>query len=228
MTKLHPVLQRKRAARKRARTMTTSLTMYKPKFQSGIAAQQKVKLVYSAEAVRHDITGINVFLSNKYTINSLFDPRTAIGGHQPRYFDQWAAMYQRYRVTKCDVEVDIYNITPTGIGMVYIIPLPFLQSDTVDSQEALEYKHNTSRIVTDTKPVHLKRTFTVAQVEGVKQSVVDNDLEFSAGVGATPTRFPTFQVATSALKSGDSSSMVMRTRITYYATMYQPRDVGAS
>lgn len=39
--------------------------------------------------------------SDNFTINSIYDPYTAIGGHQPYGRDEMAELYNRYVVTKC-------------------------------------------------------------------------------------------------------------------------------
>jgi len=36
-----------------------------------------------------------------YRLNSIFDPQYSVGGHQPAFHDQWALLYQRYRVVGC-------------------------------------------------------------------------------------------------------------------------------
>lgn len=40
-------------------------------------------------------------VSHSFMINSLFDPDASGGGHQPAYHDQWAVLYNHYRVLSC-------------------------------------------------------------------------------------------------------------------------------
>lgn len=54
-------------------------------------------------------------LSNSYqyvfNVNSLFDPNRTGGGHQVFSFDQLSALYNRYRVIKCNYVLNAYNPT---------------------------------------------------------------------------------------------------------------------
>lgn len=218
----------KRKFSKKGKRVGKSLTTYRPKYQSGIPAQQFVKLVYEEDALEHLLTLGAPWLFNSYQINSLFKPRQSAGGHQPRFFDQWTAMYERYRVTSCTVEVTAYNKTPSGVATVFMIPLAFNQPVFTGSQQAFEHKKASSRTLTDQKPVKMIRHFTIHQVEGVLRSVTKIDQDYSTGVGATPPAAPTVQVAVSALFPGQTNNIVLRTKLTYYATMYQPKTVGAS
>lgn len=218
----------KRRHRKGAKKATRSLTAYRPKYQSGVPAQQMVKLVYTEDALIKNITGAAPWLYDGYRLNSLFDPRQAAGGHQPRFFDQWTAMYERYRITGAKVEVEAYNQTNGGIATLFLIPLHYNAAVFTSSQQAFENKKVSSAMLTDQKPVKLTRYFNIAQVEGVKRTVVANDQDYAAGMGGDPPRFPTVQVAVSSLRTGDVNDIVLRTRITYYGKVFQPKTVGAS
>lgn len=218
----------KKKSYKRTKYAKKSLTTYRPKYQSGIPAQQLVKLVYEEDAVQKSITGGAPWLYDGYVLNSLFKPRQSAGGHQPRYFDQWTAMYERYRVTSCTVEVTAYNTTPGGIANVFMIPLAFNSNVFTSSQQAFENKKVSHRVLIDQKPVKFKRHFTINQVEGVKKGVTALNQEYSTGVGGTPVKFPTVQIAVASLLTGQSNTVIVRTRLTFYATMYQPKAVAAS
>lgn len=214
--------------RKTTKYAKKSMTTYRPKYQSGIPAQQFVKLVYEEDAIEKTLNLINPWLYDGYVLNSLFKPRQSAGGHQPRYFDQWTAMYERYRVTSCTVEVTAYNKTAGGIATIFMIPLAFNSNVFTSSQQAFENKKVSHRPLTDQKPVKFKRHFSINQVEGVTKAVTRVNQEYSTGVGGTPAKFPTVQIAVSSLFPGQDNVIVLRTRLTFYATMYQPKAVGAS
>lgn len=71
--------------------------------------------------------------------NSLFDPDFAVGGHQPRGFDQWAALYDRYCVYGCSIKVTFTTPAP-GI-CCYIRPFVdgAIVVSTVDAAMELPY-----------------------------------------------------------------------------------------
>lgn len=43
----------------------------------------------------------------QYALNNLYDPEVAVGGHQPRGFDQWSAIFQKYLVYGCKITVTL-------------------------------------------------------------------------------------------------------------------------
>lgn len=42
-------------------------------------------------------------------LNSLYDPEYAVGGEQPLYYDQFTAMYDKYRVLGCKYSITVWN-----------------------------------------------------------------------------------------------------------------------
>lgn len=54
-------------------------------------------------------------------MNSLFDPEVAAGGHQPRGFDQIAALYERYYVLRAYVEIMCLNDSTAAIMLFAVI-----------------------------------------------------------------------------------------------------------
>jgi hypothetical protein len=63
--------------------------------------------------------------SAQYTFraNSLFDPDFTSAGHQPYYFDQYIAIYEKYRVFKTHCTLRCTNISQTTPSEVVLIPV---------------------------------------------------------------------------------------------------------
>lgn len=52
----------------------------------------------------------------RMTLNNLFDPDLTGAGHQPHGFDTLTSIYNRYRVIKCNWNINFYNATvPTRV-----------------------------------------------------------------------------------------------------------------
>lgn len=99
---------RKRAYRRKAykaRPMSTTINRV-----VGIPDQMFCKLRYSDT---YTLGTLSSFQSVLIRANSLFDPDYAVGGHQPMGFDQYAALYGKYRVYGVAYRITCIADTPT-------------------------------------------------------------------------------------------------------------------
>lgn len=69
-----------------------------------------VKMKY-AEDVYTNASGLYTF-----NLNSVFDPNRTGGGHQPYGYDQFATLYNRYRVVSCSWRVT----APSSVGTIQL------------------------------------------------------------------------------------------------------------
>jgi len=60
--------------------------------------------------------------SYTFRANSLFDPDFTSAGHQPYYFDQYIASYEKYRVFKTHIKLRVTNASQTDVSEVVLIP----------------------------------------------------------------------------------------------------------
>ncbi len=129
---------RRKAGRKRRNYAGTNL------FKGGtLPNKTRTKLVYaqfvSVSAVQQ-ITG-------KYTFraNSIFDPDLTGAGHQPKFRDQLALYYSKYRVLGCSIKVsDIVIGTAASTPAMRIGVVPSLRSDITPN-----YMGNMGRLIED-------------------------------------------------------------------------------
>jgi len=86
--------------------------------QSPLSSRLRTTLTYASKQVNITLPSIDY----QFRLNSLFDPDFTGTGHQPKGFDQLAALYQRYRVyrVRWKVEVDIVSsgFYPLFLGVV--------------------------------------------------------------------------------------------------------------
>lgn len=84
--------------------------------------------------------------STVFRANSCFDPDFTGGGHQPRGFDQYTAMYGHARVLKSKIKFDF--VANSGNTRPLLVQSTIsTQNSTVDTVEALESSRNQCRIV---------------------------------------------------------------------------------
>jgi hypothetical protein len=65
-----------------------------------------------------------------FRANSLFDPDYTSAGHQPLYFDQFTASYQRYRVYSCKIKLHSVNNSQTAPCEAVVIPASLVPTIT--------------------------------------------------------------------------------------------------
>lgn len=64
--------------------------------------------------------GVITYSDTVFGLNNAFDPEFTGTGHQPRDFDQWSAIYGRYRVLKTLVEVDVRQRASHGLTVTLV------------------------------------------------------------------------------------------------------------
>lgn len=78
---------------------------------AGFPNTKMVKLRYVDELRVSTTLGSSLSKSLPYVANGLFDPYHPIGGHQPKGFDQWMAVYSHYNVVGSKITVKLASST---------------------------------------------------------------------------------------------------------------------
>lgn len=78
----------------------------------------KMPYYYDGVLIDQSVTSAT-YVEASIRLNSLFDPEYPIGGHQPRGYDQWSTMYNKYLVTGMSYSLGFYPsseaaLTSTG------------------------------------------------------------------------------------------------------------------
>lgn len=102
----------------------------------GFPDRLTTNLVYS-EDITLTPTAVQPTQGASYRLTSCFDPQNALGGGQPTYFDQLAAVYDRYKVegSKITCLFSIPTTTVAGVGP-YICGITCSDVTTIPTADA--------------------------------------------------------------------------------------------
>lgn len=151
-----------------------------------------------------------------YSCNGMFDPRTAVGGHQPMYFDNLGAIYDHFTVVKSKCK---FTVTPNAQNTVPIRVASFVDDDTsvaVTLDAACEMAGGSMQIIpaaTSTNPVIFYKDWSARSTFGGDPLANDNLQGTSA---ANPTEQSYF-VLQSDVPSLASITLSVTVEIVYYA-----------
>lgn len=165
--------------------------------------QQAIRIVHPwshGSTMSEAGAGLGVVYS--FIVNNLYDPNFTGGGTQPIGFDQYAALYSRYRVLKAKIRITFVQRTtiPCRVGY-YLSPQSTTPADNnawLVQNKSARYKmlgvytggDNVADFVADVD---------IAQVLGLTRQEVLIDQDFSAGTGAGPARNAYLHIFTSSV-----------------------------
>ena len=158
---------------------------------------------------------------------SLYDPRASLGGHQPLFFDQYAAMYKSYIVYGIRYKMSFISLFDYG-ATVYVV---YRTDTTLDTNEEtiMEKSNRTvTRGLQSTGPLYTTGYVSVASVFGVDRKVISTDDKFKASVGANPTNMVTLTPFVRQYHPSLAKDSVVHIELTYYCEFLDRQDVSAS
>lgn len=144
-----------------------------------------------------------------YRFNGAFDPRYAVGGNQPRYFDQLCAatLYQSFTVYRTDYRVSFRNRSASDVMVGMSISPSEGTRWQPGSQAAMYYdaENNlkTVRLLNgvgdggDKNRTVFKGSYHLAKILGITKSKLYAELQYSGDFGADPAVTPMLAVVMS-------------------------------
>ncbi len=177
-----------------------------------------------------------------FLLNSLFAPFSSGPapynvGHQPYGRDQFAVFYYRYNVQAVTIEIfpqpKNYSTAGTMTTHNYLL-LSIVQSsgnsNTLSGQvfDTFAEKPGVNIIpVTANLATSWKKTYRIAQIEGVPEGKVRDDDVYSAVMTASPATSPTLRIN---VLDGEAAANTyyVNVRITFHTEMFERQDLGPS
>lgn len=173
-----------------------------------------------------------------FRLNSLFDPNFTGTGHQPLYFDQVSAIYDKYQVYRVKVHIEVAGVGSGSVQpflAVNVRPSANLTSYTLASKWYDEVKEKPENSTLICKPSTIESTdnclefdLDLAQVEGISRAAFMDDVSFAANANTNPTLTEYLTVALGSINRAPGCSAYVTVCLTQYAKWSSPHVVGAS
>lgn len=160
-----------------------------------------------------------------YSCNGMFDPRFAVGGHQPLYFDQAATIYNHYVVTAATCIVDFYVETPGQVTCGIVIDDDGTATYNTLSSLCEHPGAKYATITGNSSGTQVVANWSLAQHFG--KSAQDSTA-FRGSAAANPTEQQFFQVFYRGTEAVDAKVAHIIVTIYYTATWKEINDIAGS
>lgn len=202
--------------------------MYNPRTAvSGFPNQLTVTLPYTTNARINPGAG-QTGSDYIYAINSAFDPDVTAGGHQPRGFDEWSAIYAQYRVSKVSAYMTIRQRAAHGIGVSVICNnVSTALGATADILEYnnVQYLGSTSSNV---RPLQKKITVYPHKVLGQKWSQYIGSDTTKALISASPSEIGYMHIVAQQIDQVTDCDYEFEIILYYKVTFFDRTNLPAS
>ncbi len=149
--------------------------------------------------------------------NSVFDPDKTGVGHQPLGFDQYVGFYNRYRVHKSAITIELISSTLS----CHIVATPTTTSSSPpDLATALESPYTMSMPISSSVFRNIKtRAISTRKIWGM-ESITQDDL-YQALYTSDPVRLWLWKLQAETLDGASAGSLRVNIRVTYYVEFFE-------
>ena len=193
---------------------------------------QLTKLVFS-EQISID-PGTGLVGTATYNAGGCFDPRTAIGGGQPRGFDQWMSFYEHYivlgsRITCTYQTTGLQPSDGNGIVGIYLKANNAAQITTIP--ELIEQQNTVHKPIGPVggynSTVMLSKNYSAKRFLGRASVMSDPDLK--GDVSKNPDESAYYEIVCGPSNNGDNLGAVrVLIRIEYIVALIEPKPLPSS
>lgn len=162
---------------------------------------------------------------NVFRLNSMFDPDFSGVGPQPQGWDQYKAIYVKYKVVAVTIEVTWTNPSTSGLIVACQLSTP---NDTITltgtSAQTSDSRYNVEqRYLNDTgsQQTTIKRRFDMADLAGVTPEMFrGDDQNFSAVIGVNPQRVPFLRVGIADVSGAAGQTCTGVVKLIYHTMIF--------
>lgn len=170
--------------------------------------------------------------SYQFSANGLFDPRSATGGHQPRGFDQYMAMYD-HAIVKSSTARVYFDNNAEASGMLGVLHVRDTTSPFTAQNDVMEYGmksvallNSAGASVNVSRPTTATIKVDIAKFLGV-DSVLDNE-NLKNNIVANAAEDVVFHVSAFPINAGDAAVINCAIEIEYEVYFVEPKNPIAS
>lgn len=188
-----------------------------------------VQLRYS-DTLRYQPAVGNAYNSrNVFRANSIFDPDYTGAGGQPRYRDQWAALYNKYQVFACRADHTITNAaaTPVHITTAWteFDPSTYLMDDLREQKYGTDHG---ALAGTNAGPAtrSISTYMDMKRIHGLNKITQSYDQQ--SLMSANPVDIVYHVILVSSVDTATAGDLYINTTLTYYVKLFEPIYVAGS
>ena len=166
------------------------------------------------------------FTAQRFRLNSIYDPDFSGGGHQPYCHDQYAVLYNRYRVLRTS-----WAITSASAGGYNILAaIPTNGVDTISSMDhALELPRCRYLSQAPGAPLKtLRGKMGISKLMGLTQAQYRANEGCESTFGANPTDLALLAVYMSNTNRSDHPDSDLTITLVYTVEMFDPKNFEQS
>lgn len=181
------------------------------------------KFIYR-DNINLSASGAQSWQLKTFRLNSIYDPDLDVtNGHQPLGYDQWNIFYNRYRVFKAVVRIEIINNGTTGVQCA-LVPYNFegvLPSPGGDA--FYEQPHAITKVVAGSSGINrvvLKKVIDIPRLLGKSHEQYRTAQQVASTFGNNPIEQVYGVVGVRTINDSAAPTVVAIATITYYTELY--------
>lgn len=177
--------------------------------------------------------GVGQLYSQKFNLNSMFDPDLTNVGHQPMGRDQMITLYNRYRVDKVKVTVQWTKMTDSVQGFHAMIAnndsATLTQTPSNIMEQPFQLSGNTSYANGGSKTSFVQsKTFNLHSVTGVTKTKYKIDDQYQALSTASPSEVIILHLMAGDVLGASTYACTALVKLEYFTTWFDPNVISQS
>jgi len=181
------------------------LGISRPVSVNGFPHEMVADLVYN-DTLQVALPAYGANGSQIFRLNSIFDPDYTYTGHQPYFRDQLAALYNTYKVLKCEADLKFYFADSTAIALKATCRASQFNTGGTMTLESEQPESTTVTCVALTGPARHHKVYDIAQIQEVDQVIWARDATQRTAMGSNPTAGAFLIVAFQQMNLGNPSA----------------------